>query len=355
MKASLVVVPVADRPAMRHVHRHDPQRHRSLDQAADHRLRSGARRRSRREDRTSSIAPRRHRDAVVRRLPTCTAESPHQQRRLVGSVGALVSCRHRTSARPARGTVRASSPGSSSGSTSPPAGAVAALPAASTRGERRLRRASRSARFGRHRPRSVTVAAYPRGRFITPCSACVDPHGFEILCTSAHGNLNALQAVRTVQFLSICPLCWSTCAARERSAADARSRWRCGGHCRRRPTPPAVTVMVGYETFAGVASSPPAPSSRPVASLSFWATRHAVERVVFRVLTASPTSARPQLPTLRRCSSQHPGVRTRLCDVPAHRCQGDHVVAWNRGSLTAENGSGAAAQPLALPSTRGPA
>lgn len=34
----------------------------------------------------------------------------------------------------------------------------------------------------------------------------------------------------------------------------------------------------------------------------------------------------------RRCG--HP-----TCDVPAHRCEGDHVVAWSRGGLTTqENG-----------------
>jgi Domain of unknown function (DUF222) len=138
------------------------------------------------------------------------------------------------------------------------------------------------------------------------------------------------------------------CAAPRRSAATTPwSRWPCGRSPRRRTVSdpaPLVTVMVGYETFAGrvcqlAAGTVIAPG---VVAKLLGDEGTLVERVVFegpnRITDIS--SARSFRGTLRRVLEvKHARCTRPTCDVPAHRCQGDHVVAWSRGGLTTqENG-----------------
>jgi hypothetical protein len=105
-----------------------------------------------------------------------------------------------------------------------------------------------------------------------------------------------------------------------------------------------VTVMVGYETFAGrvcqlAGGSVIAPGT--VAEL-LGDDGTLVERVVFaepnRITDIS--SARSFRGILRRVLEvKHPRCTHPTCEVPARRCQGDHVVAWSEGGLTTqENG-----------------
>jgi Domain of unknown function (DUF222) len=104
---------------------------------------------------------------------------------------------------------------------------------------------------------------------------------------------------------------------------------------------PLVTVMVGYETFAGrvcqlAGGSVIAPGT--VAEL-LGDDGTLVERVVFaepnRITDIS--SARSFRGTLRRVLEvKHPRCTHPTCDVPARRCQGDHVVAWSDGGLTTQ-------------------
>ncbi|HET6951714.1 MAG TPA: DUF222 domain-containing protein [Acidimicrobiales bacterium] len=111
----------------------------------------------------------------------------------------------------------------------------------------------------------------------------------------------------------------------------------------RRPRP-LLTVMVGYETFAGrvceLAGGTVVAPGTVAELLGDDATL--IERVVFdgpnRIADVSPArSFRGVLRRVlevrdRRCG--HP-----TCHVPAHLCQGDHVVAWSHGGLTTqENG-----------------
>jgi hypothetical protein len=107
---------------------------------------------------------------------------------------------------------------------------------------------------------------------------------------------------------------------------------------------PLITVMVGYETFAGrvcelARGTVVAPG---VVAELLGHDDTLIERVVFegpdRVTDIS--HARTFRGALRRALD----VRDRrcghpTCDVPAFRCEGDHVVAWSQGGLTTqENG-----------------
>jgi hypothetical protein len=107
---------------------------------------------------------------------------------------------------------------------------------------------------------------------------------------------------------------------------------------------PLVTVIVSYESFAGrvcqlAAGTVIAPG---VVAELLGDEGTLVERVVFegsnRITDIS--SARSFRGTLRRVLEvKHPRCTHPTCDVPAHRCEGDHVVAWSRGGLTTqENG-----------------
>jgi hypothetical protein len=91
----------------------------------------------------------------------------------------------------------------------------------------------------------------------------------------------------------------------------------------------------------GSASSPPAPSSAPGVVAGLWGQDDTlIERVVFegpnRITDLS--TARSFRGTIRRVVE----VKQRRCghhscDVPGHRCQGDHIVAWADGGLTTQD------------------
>ena len=108
----------------------------------------------------------------------------------------------------------------------------------------------------------------------------------------------------------------------------------------KRPSP-LITVMVGYEMFAGrvcelAGGTVVAPGE--VAEL-LGRDDTLIERAVFdghnRITDIS--SQRSFRGTLRRLLD----LRQRRCDhdtcfVPAHRCQGDHIVPWSEGGLTTQ-------------------
>lgn len=109
----------------------------------------------------------------------------------------------------------------------------------------------------------------------------------------------------------------------------------------KRPAP-LVTVMVGYETFAGqicelARGTVVAPGT--VADL-LGHDDTLLERAVFdgpdRLVELS--AARTFRGTLRRLLE----IRQRRCDhrtchVPADRCQGDHVIPWSAGGRTSQS------------------
>ncbi len=109
----------------------------------------------------------------------------------------------------------------------------------------------------------------------------------------------------------------------------------------KRPAP-LLTIMVGYETFAGrvcqlARGTVIAPGT--VADL-LGRDDTLIERVVFdgpnRVTDIS--SARTFRGTLRRVlQAKHPRCTHDTCHVPAHQCQGDHIVAWSHGGLTTQD------------------
>jgi hypothetical protein len=104
---------------------------------------------------------------------------------------------------------------------------------------------------------------------------------------------------------------------------------------------PLVTVMVGYETFAGrvcdlAGGTVVAPGT--VAEL-LGRDDALIERVVFdgpnRIVDVS--SARTFRGALRRVlEAKHRRCTHPTCDVPAARCEGDHIVAWSEGGLTTQ-------------------
>ena len=105
---------------------------------------------------------------------------------------------------------------------------------------------------------------------------------------------------------------------------------------------PLVTVMVGYETFAGrvcqlAAGTVIAPG---VVAELLGDDGTLVERVVFdgpnRITDMG--SARSFRGILRRVLEvKHPRCTHPTCDVPAHRCEGDHILAWSEGGLTTQD------------------
>ncbi|HEX6423717.1 MAG TPA: DUF222 domain-containing protein [Acidimicrobiales bacterium] len=105
---------------------------------------------------------------------------------------------------------------------------------------------------------------------------------------------------------------------------------------------PLVSVVVGHETFAGricelAGGTVIAPGA--VAEL-LGDDGTLIERVVFdgpnRIVDIS--AARSFRGTLRRVLElKHRRCTHPTCDVPAHRCQGDHIVAWSHGGLTTQH------------------
>jgi hypothetical protein len=109
----------------------------------------------------------------------------------------------------------------------------------------------------------------------------------------------------------------------------------------KRPAP-LITIMVGYETFAGrVCELATGTVVAPGVVAGLWGQDDTlIERVVFegpnRITDLS--TARSFRGTIRRVVE----VKQRRCghhscDVPGHRCQGDHIVAWADGGLTTQD------------------
>jgi hypothetical protein len=105
---------------------------------------------------------------------------------------------------------------------------------------------------------------------------------------------------------------------------------------------PLVTVMVGYETFAGrvcdLADGTVLPPNAVAELLPDAATL--IQRVVFEAPSriTDISAARSFQGTLRRILEvKHPRCSHPSCHIPAARCQGDHVVAWSRGGLTTQD------------------
>ena len=108
----------------------------------------------------------------------------------------------------------------------------------------------------------------------------------------------------------------------------------------KRPAP-LVTVMVGYETFAGrvceLARGTAIAPGTVAELLADDATL--IERAVFDSpdhlleLSAARTfrGTLRRLLDIRRRRCEHP-----TCHVPAHRCQGDHVIPWSAGGETSQ-------------------
>ncbi len=109
---------------------------------------------------------------------------------------------------------------------------------------------------------------------------------------------------------------------------------------------PLLSVLVGYETFAGRICELANGSVVTPGSVTRWLDRAWVERVVFdgpgRV---SDVGVRRRLFTgaTRRAVQ----IRDRecfhdLCDVPAEQCEVDHVTPWSQGGPTTEDNGRAA-------------
>ncbi|HEX6424855.1 MAG TPA: HNH endonuclease signature motif containing protein, partial [Acidimicrobiales bacterium] len=103
-----------------------------------------------------------------------------------------------------------------------------------------------------------------------------------------------------------------------------------------------LSVMVGYETFAGrvceLAGGTVVAPGTVAGLLADGETL--IERVVFdgpnRIVDIS--SARSFRGILRRVLElTHRRCTHPSCHVPAHRCQGDHIVAWSHGGLTTQH------------------
>jgi hypothetical protein len=109
----------------------------------------------------------------------------------------------------------------------------------------------------------------------------------------------------------------------------------------KRPAP-LITVMVGYETFAGrvcqLARGTVIAPGTVVELLGQHDTL--IERVVFdgpnRVTDIS--SARTFRGVMRRVLEvKHPRCTHDTCHIPADQCQGDHILAWSHGGLTTQD------------------
>jgi hypothetical protein len=104
----------------------------------------------------------------------------------------------------------------------------------------------------------------------------------------------------------------------------------------RRPRP-LVSVLVGYETFAGRVCELADGTVITPGTVASMLDRVDIERAVFdgpsRILDLG--RARSFVGAARRALELRDRVCAHdTCDVPARRCQGDHVVAWSEGGIT---------------------
>jgi hypothetical protein len=104
----------------------------------------------------------------------------------------------------------------------------------------------------------------------------------------------------------------------------------------RRPRP-LVSVLVGYETFAGRVCELADGTVITPGTVASMLDQVDIERAVFdgpsRVLDLG--RARSFVGAARRALELRDRQCTHItCDVPARRCQGDHIVAWSEGGIT---------------------
>jgi hypothetical protein len=105
----------------------------------------------------------------------------------------------------------------------------------------------------------------------------------------------------------------------------------------RRPAP-LFTVHVGYETFAGQLCELARGTAVTPGSLLPWLDEAYIERVVFtgpNVLVDLGREQRLFPKKLRHAIAlRDRHCQEEMCDVPADRCQADHVIAWADGGPT---------------------
>jgi len=110
----------------------------------------------------------------------------------------------------------------------------------------------------------------------------------------------------------------------------------------RRPEP-LFSVLVGYESFAGRICQLADGTVVSPGSLLGWLDEAWVERIVFdgpsRVMDVGVTRRLFDGATRRAVQAMFPECFHKYCDVPASRCQADHVEPYAAGGLTmADNG-----------------
>jgi hypothetical protein len=109
---------------------------------------------------------------------------------------------------------------------------------------------------------------------------------------------------------------------------------------------PLFTVLVGYETFAGRICELADRTVIAPGSLIRWSDRAWVERVVFdgpdRIRNVGVRRRIFAGATRRAVEVRDRECFHELCEVPALRCEIDHVQPWSAGGLTVESNGRAA-------------
>ena len=107
-----------------------------------------------------------------------------------------------------------------------------------------------------------------------------------------------------------------------------------------RPPEPLFTVLVGYETFKGRACQLSDGTVLAPGSLVRWLDEAWVERVVFdgpsRVTDVGVRRRIFDGATRRAVEIRDQECFHELCDLPAERCQVDHIQPWAAGGLTTQ-------------------
>ena len=105
----------------------------------------------------------------------------------------------------------------------------------------------------------------------------------------------------------------------------------------RRPEP-LFTVLVDYETFAGLMCQLADGTVVSPGSLLGWLDEAWVERIVFdgpsRVMDVGVTRRLFEGATRRAVQAMFPECFHTYCDVAAERCQIDHIEPYGAGGLT---------------------
>ena len=104
---------------------------------------------------------------------------------------------------------------------------------------------------------------------------------------------------------------------------------------------PLVTVLVGYETFAGRICELANGTTLTPGEVLPLLSEADIERVVFdgpsRVLDVGERQRLFTGATRRAIEVRDRTCSHESCDVPADRCEVDHVVAWSLGGATTQS------------------